>query len=343
MAERLPSGSYRKRVTYNDNGVRKSMSFTAPTAQEADYMALEFKLGKKRMSDKGNWTVSQAVRQYIDSNDSTLSPSTIRSYNGILRGEMNDIGSVLLKALDNDRLQKWVNGLARTRAPKTVANAWHLLSAVLSSYMPEQTFHVRLPQKRVTEVRIPQEEEVALLLEETCNTDLYLPLLLASQCGLRRSEICALRWQDIDMERRVIHVRGAVVRGEEGWERKATKSTAGYRTVDMTDAIYDALSTADRSAAPITVSPSKLTERFHNLCKRLGMDFHLHLLRHYYCSVLALSGIPMQYTRKLMGHSGDDLIRKVYAHTLDSPERQFRKTVVDAFNRGTFRGTSNGK
>lgn len=343
MASRLPSGSFRTRVSYTEDGVRKFASFTAATAAEADYMALEFRLGRKRLSDKANWTVQQAVQAYIDSCDSTLSPSTIRSYTTILRGQMHDICQVPLKALDSGRLQAWVNRMSKERAPKTVSNSYHLLSAVLSTYLPDQTYRVRLPQKRMDDVRIPQTEDIALLLSESEGTDLYIPILLAAHCGLRRSEMGALRWQDIDLANRVIHVRGAVVRGEDGWVRKATKTSAGYRTVDMTDAVCAALSAADRSRNPVVLPPAKLTEHFHALCERLGMDFHLHLLRHYYCSVLALSGVPMQYTRKLMGHAGDEMIKRVYAHTLDDPERQFRQSVVDMFNRGTFRGTPNGK
>ena len=82
----------------------------------------------------------------------------------------------------------------------------------------------------------------------------------------------------------------------------------------------------------IQVSPSKFTNGFGALCRKIGLeDYHPHLLRHYYASCLCLLNIPEAYPIKLMGHSSADMIKKVYGHVMDDPERQIRKTVTDFF------------
>ncbi len=160
---------------------------------------------------------------------------------------------------------------------------------------------------------------------------MYLPVLLAAHCGLRRSEMSALTWNDIDLKKKVIHIREAVVRGEDGWERKNTKSSAGKRDVDMTQPIYEYLVDADRSTVPVPLSPSRITKKFARLSAKIGKDFHIHLLRHYYCSTLAMLGVPEAIAEKLCGHSSET-VHKIYVHTLDEIERKYRENIVSHFN-----------
>lgn len=331
-ASKLPSGKWRARASYTQDGVHHTKSFTADTQKEAEYKALAFKLGKERISDKSNITVCDAVGDYIDSNINVLSPSTIRSYRTIQRSQMQSISSIPLGRLNNENLQRWISELTRKYSPKTVHNCWHLFTAMMSTYAPGTKFNVNLPQKRKTDIVIPDDAQVNELIENAIGTPLYLPILLAAHCGLRRSEICSLTWKDIDLKNRVIHIRGAIVRGEDGWEKKTTKSYAGNRDADMTNKVYDYLSTISKKDKIVTLTPAKVTERFRTLCDKLGYDFHFHLLRHYYCSVLILNNLPMFYIVKKMGHSSDDMVKKVYAHIMGDADKEFKKSVMDYFN-----------
>jgi len=333
MAKKLPSGNYRSRITYtDDSGKRKYISFTRPTEAEADYAALEYKLKHKRESSPLSGTVGSAVQRYIDTNDAVFSPSTVMGYRKILRCYMTDIENVPLRQLSNERIQKWVNRLARKYAPKTVSNAYGLLTAMLGTYMPEANFHAQLPQRSAEEFTIPQPEDIQRLLEAAEGTSMYLPILLGAHCGLRRSEMCALTWKDIDLKARKIRVKEALVRGEDGWERKGPKSVSGHRTLDMTDAIYEYLCAADKNSKPVTICPDTITKRFRLICDELGMPFHQHLLRHYFGSVCASLNIPITYAVKLMGHKSDLMLKKVYAHVLNQKETEARSSIVGYFN-----------
>ncbi|MEG2857258.1 MAG: site-specific integrase, partial [Clostridia bacterium] len=144
MAEKLPSGSYRTRVTYTDDlGTRQSISFTARTPDEADFKALEYKLKRKRESKPSNMTTGAAVDKFIEANEAILSPSTIRGYKKEKRCHMEAIQDVLLKNLSQDNVQRWVNSLVKKKlAPKTVFNAYGVLKSVLSTYAPDLTLRI---------------------------------------------------------------------------------------------------------------------------------------------------------------------------------------------------------
>ena len=91
-------------------------------------------------------TVGAAVDRYIESKSSILSPSTVLGYKRTKK-RMEDIIGVQLNDLTQEKIQRWVNQLAKDHAPKTVANAHGLLSAVLKEYRPSMTLRTTLPSK----------------------------------------------------------------------------------------------------------------------------------------------------------------------------------------------------
>lgn len=334
MIEKLPSGNYRAKAFYKDeNGKKRVKSFTAATKKEAMFMAQEFQHKHQRLSSKANWSLDKAVETYLDMNDTVFSPSTLRGYNTIRRCHIEAIKNTRLCDLDEYVMQRWMNDLAKTKSPKTCKNAYGLVNAVLRQFYPDGVSHIHLPQKQVLEVIIPQKEDIQKLLEESKETDMYPVILLGAHMGLRRSEIAALTWNDIDLTNKQIRINKAKVRGDYGFQVKQPKTVSGTRTLDMTEAIYEYFRNADRTKPPITVSPEHMTKRFHKLCQKLNLPFHQHLLRHYFASVCAAQGLPESYAAMLMGHSSYDMIHKVYGHILDEEEKRARKKVTDYLNR----------
>ena len=84
----LPSGSYRvQALDYVDaDGKRHYRSFTAPSKKEAQMLAEEWKLNKKKgIKEPIDLTVSEAVERYLNVKEAVLSPSTMRGYDGLKR------------------------------------------------------------------------------------------------------------------------------------------------------------------------------------------------------------------------------------------------------------------
>lgn len=337
MAQKLPSGKYRQRVRYLDERTGKTtqLSFTADTAAEADYMALEFSLKKKRLSDKASLLLDEAVSMYIDQSRDSLSPSTVNAYEKIKRLYLAPLLHYRMDELRSEHLTMWIRNMSRTLSPKTISNAYGLLTVVYGVYMPDVRFNVKLPSKRKPKIQIPQKEDVARLYDKAKGTTMELPLYLAAEAGLRRSEIAALdKWDArIDMECRRIHVSEAVVKGpDKRWHKKATKTAAGDRWVNMTDNIYNYLLAADKKKAPVQICPDTITKNFILYCKDLGLDANFHLLRHYFCSVCISLNIPITYIVELMGHASQNMVQKVYGHMLHEKEQEDRQKLLDYFS-----------
>ena len=126
-ARKLPSGNYRVNlfIGVDENGKRKYKSFTAPTKKEAEYQAAQFNL-TRREKPKCELTVKEAITRYIDTKNNVFSPSTVKNYRGYLRTGFTEIESIKVKDLTEDKIQRWINDLAKSHSPKTVKNIYYL-------------------------------------------------------------------------------------------------------------------------------------------------------------------------------------------------------------------------
>ena len=162
---------------------------------------------------------------------------------------------------------------------------------------------------------------------------LRLMVYLALYCGLRHGEIQGLMWKNVDLERRLIHVRHSLTDLD---ELKGPKTEAGVRDVPMPPLVVAQFRTW---AAYVVEEPRGLIVRsrsgelarnsiFYNSLWRpvlrragLGPDkdgraFRFHSLRHYYASQLIEGGVGLMRVASLMGHSKFDMTLQVYAHTI---------------------------
>ena len=158
--KKLPSGNWRIQVLVDGKRVGR----TFPTKEEAEYWAAGLKT-KIMEENRSPWkmTVGAAVDRYIESKSSILSPSTVLGSSA--RKAHGDIIGVQLNDLTQEKIQRWVNQLAKDHSPKTVANAHGLLSAVLKEYRPSVTLRTTLPSKVKAEIQIPSEAEIRAILK----------------------------------------------------------------------------------------------------------------------------------------------------------------------------------
>jgi integrase len=336
-AEKLPSGNWRVLVFdgRDENGKRGFSSFTAGTKKEAEYAAAEYALKKKRDFKPENMTVGDAIENYINSKDVVLSPATVRSYKGIRRNNFKSIMDVKLQLLTQELIQKAVNIESKNHAPKSIKNHYGLLTATLNQYMPDFNPKARLPQKEQTEIVIPTQDELNLILNDVRGTRLYIPTLLAAFLGLRRSEIGAVLWSDVDMINKKIKLSKAKVLNDKNeYIVKQPKSNAGYRTLDIPKILYDALKDIEIKEGNVSVcKPQTITNKFKRVVKRLGMpDVRFHDLRHYYASVMLALNIPDKYAMKRMGQSSNSTLKNVYQHIMKDKDKETTDKINDYFD-----------
>lgn len=332
-AKKLPSGNWRIRVYIGEvDGKPKYKSFTASTKKEAEYLASEYLMSNKAKNEPLSITLGEAYERYIESKDSILSPSTIRGYKSYWKETLQSLMNVKLKDITQESIQIAINYESKTHSPKYIKNIHGLLASVLSEYYPDFKLTTILPKSEKKEIYIPTNEEIQKLFAVAEGTAIEVPILLAACLGLRRSEIIGLKWDMYDGNK--ITICHAMVQNEYNeWVVKSPKSYAGNRTLDVPSFIADKINKLPHdSEFIVTLSGDAIYKRFNALLDKAEIrHFRFHDLRHYNASVMLALGVPNKYAASRMGHSTDDMLKRVYQHLMENKEKEISNTVNNFF------------
>lgn len=336
-AKQLPSGSWRVRVY--DKETKKYLSFTSSLPgkagkNEAEYLAKEWQSGRKKKTVSTQKTIYELVREYIESKEALLSPSSIRGYYIILNNALGDFGEKKVKLLTEKDLQFWVSQNALKYAPKSVKSQYGLVTAALRQERIQLDFDsVLLPKIQKAEKKIPNEKEIAIILHMVEGTSVELPVTIAVCLGMRQSEIAGLKWSDYDGECFSIHAAVVPDKNNKYIYKEGTKSAASTRVIEVDGILKERLDRAERISEFISpMLPSSVLRKFNKLCDKNGLPhFTMHEQRHGNASMMLAKGVPDKYAMKRLGQSSPNMIKDVYQHLYKSKEKEVSETISKAF------------
>jgi len=313
---RLPSGAWNVRVMIDG----QSYSFTHADKKTVVRMASDFADDYRRKMD--NPTLLERMREYVAENEERLSPSTVRSYNGMIRmieERTPRIANKRLSAITEQDVSDIVRPLRTLKTKRNYVNFIHACTGKSAGKL------TGVSSKRV---HVPTELEVKGLLQIFRNTELEIPIMLAAYGGLRRGEICALRMSDIDGD--FVHISRAVVRDPSGaWVTKDPKTASSVRSVLLPHFVIERI----QAQGYIThLLPSQVSNRFWKKQRNLGIPpYCFHSLRHFHASYLHYLNIPDAYIMQRGGWSTPSVMQSIYRHALEDKVTPTDIYAVSAF------------
>jgi integrase len=198
------------------------------------------------------------------------------------------------------------------------------------------------PRREKREMSTLSAEEVARLLDAARGKWIYTPILIAICTGMRRGEVLALRWQDVDLERGLIRVSRSLEQTTGRLRFKETK-TGKSRAVAIPQILIDELRRhkgrqAEQRLAvgPVwenhdlviaqddgtPLSPDGLGIAFRRLITRVNVPrVRLHDLRHSAATLLLERGVNVKVIAEMLGHSSPNLTLSTYAHCVETMQR----------------------
>ena len=306
--DKLPSGSYRIRQSVDKKRYTVIVNYK-PTKAEA--MAL---VSKKIESRPVSVIVSfeDACKAYIESKSNVLSPTTLKEYKGTVKRLPDSFKSMRISQIRYLDVQKVVNDLSVSLAPKTVANYAHFITSVLKAQGVD-IGTLKLPQREKKTPYIPTEEDVKAVLNEVNDTEYEIPITLCC-FGLRRSEVCALTIDDLDGNN--LTINKAKVKDEHNeWVIKTTKTTESTRTMILPDDLAEKIR---QKGYIYKGSPSTLLKVLNRVEKKLGIEhFSGHKLRHFFASYLHQNGFTDKQIQEMGGWKTDNIMKTVYQHAME--------------------------
>jgi integrase len=243
------------------------------------------------------------------------------------------------------------NHICRPLAASTVRQMHWVISGALAAAArwgwinsnPAQG--ARIPRAKPSDPKPPTPEQAARLVQRAFEMDPDWGTLvwLAMATGMRRGELCALRFSCVHFDEETIDLRRNWVGGKE----KDTKTNQARRialdsaTLDLlrshrarvqarvedigcrfTDDlfIFTGLKALDHTEP---YSPNAVTQRYKDMATRLGIETHLHALRHYSATELLTSGVDLRTVAGRLGHGGGGATTlKVYAAWVAGADRK---------------------
>lgn len=331
-ARKLPSGncSVLKYIEKID-GKRKYKRFTAATKQQAEYDAALYKLKHKKKSSK-HITVGEAIDKYIDAKAAVLSPATVMGYRSMRRNIFPALMKLRPGDLDEQTVQRAVSDYSVTHKPKSVRNAYALLTSSCAMLMPDVEIKATLPQKQKQTMTIPTHAQIKTMLDMTTGSVMYTVILMSAALGQRRSELCALEWSDIDFKSKSIHFCKAMVPDEDfNWVVKWPKTPESDRYINgVPDYLLDHLQSLPHDGKRVItgITPSAISSRFKTIRNKLGLKCRLHDLRHYNASIMLALGVPDKYAMTRTGHATTTMLKTVYQHLMDDKSTEVDDTIA---------------
>ena len=177
-------------------------------------------------------------------------------------------------------------------------------------------------------------DDIEKIINNINHADGLLPNI-ALFTGMRRGEILALEWSDIDFDRAEIRINKAVGFVHNTPYRKSTKTQSGERIVPIPPKLLDELKRRKGEGVIFQRhgkywTNSTITKSFARFQKATGINCTLHQLRHAYITRLVEMGLNVKDAQYLAGHSDIHTTLQIYTHVTES----HRKEVADRVRKG---------
>jgi len=178
--------------------------------------------------------------------------------------------------------------------------------------------YVSLPKTANKGKRMPITDKEIKIIRET-EGFMQLPCMIMIYSGLRKGEVVALTWSDIDFEKNTITVNKSANLKADG-KIKEPKTSAGVRTVPMPRILREYLQGIKKEGfLVVQLNGKPLTNHsweweWEKYMRKCGIETTAHCLRHTYCTLLYEAGVDVLTAKLYMGHSDIQTTMGIYTH-----------------------------
>jgi integrase len=304
-------------------------------------------------------TLAEFLERWLDHIKSQVSPKTHERYSGLAKQNIIPaIGAVHLSKLKPAQISAAYTKALIKLAPRTVGHMHRVLKQALGQAVKWEVLNrnpadaVDPPQVEWQPMQTYDFAQTADLLDQVRDNILFVPVLLTVFCGLRRGEICALKWRNIDLTNGQMSVAGSVEQTKGGKSKglrfKSPKSGKG-RTVALPETVIEELKAyrvrraqeflrlgVGLSDDDLVVShedssvmaPIYISQNWPRFLERTTLPrIRFHDLRHTHATHLLASGVHPKIASERLGHSKVGVTLDLYSHVIPGMQEDAAATV----------------
>ena len=364
MAKRRPSGDgmVRKRddgrwegrivVGHKENGDSIFRYVYAPTQKE-----LSAKLRQHidsyqgaDLTEQSRMTLSEWLNQWLENMADTLRPNTLRNYRSYIENHIRpSLGDKQLARITPKDIQRFYEALSDCLASGTVRRIHTTLHGALKAAQQAHliannpTEQIIAPRFSYGAKQVLTDEQLNVFMKVIAEDEIWCDFFYTElTTGLRRGEICGLKWEDFDEVASTLKVCRTVYQ-EAGGRLTAgdTKTSAGTRKIVLPASTVRVLDERKKFALTEWIFPNPLKpeqptnpgsayRRLKVLLKQAGLpNIRFHDLRHTFATHALASGVDVKTLSSILGHTRAAFTLDTYTHTTGDMQRRASEVVGD--------------
>lgn len=338
-------------VGYQENGKIKYKSVYARTLSEVkEKMSEVHSIRQNQPVSAIKLTVREVAEQWLSSAKLRVKESSYANYVNIVNKHILPIlGGELMMNLTTSKLNDFINfkltngrlngnGGLSAKSVRDIMTVYRSIENYVAREYGIKETHFTMPKikKKQTDILTSAERKRLenYLIHNPNKTNIAVLLCLFT--GLRVGELCGLKWEDIDFDNAVLHVKRSVQRVSKNGKSQVIigtpKSKSSVRTVPIPAFVCDILKNYRRCGDFYIITgkgkptePRTMQNRFKSILKLCGIrNVNFHLLRHTYATVCIEKGFDPKTLSELLGHADAAITLNRYCH----PSMQIKKDYV---------------
>lgn len=353
---------YYVRINYTDrNGNYRQIQRTAYGAAEAKLLEMQLQSEISKQIPDSSITVRELYEEYLKVKEHEIRTVSLAKTKSILsNGVLPFVGDVRLNKLDMQTLSKWKTTVSEQKTTITTKKNVYKMFRALLNYAVKMDYLAKNPLLKIGDFKEPYFEkpqdklnyytadQFARYIEvaaKHCNTlndyGYYVFFNIAFYTGMRKGEINALKWSDIDNN--IVHIRRSVTQKVKGQNMETPpKNRTSYRDIQIPRRLVDILKkhkerqqkekrfTDDfRVCGGYTVlSDTSIENRNKKFAAEADLPhIRIHDFRHSHASLLANEGINIQEIARRLGHAKIEMTWNTYSHLYPREEERAVKIL----------------
>ncbi len=338
-------GRYATSITvgYDNNGKRIQKTVYGKTIRELDDKLADIKSQLNKgivVDDKGLTFGEWAQTWYKTYKEGTIKYNRSKTYMSAFK-KFEPLNDIRLKNIKRHDIQQILNRCT----PSTAIYLKQIITNIINAAIDEQYIHVDVtrglvvPKYKSAEKRALTDDEINRIMSAALSPEEKALTLLLLTCGLRRGEAAALTWDDIDLDKKMIHIsKGVVYHSNKPILSDMPKTVKSIRDVPIVPILADTLSVLPRDKNIIFGGESYYTEsQFTTIWAHISAacdfprDVTPHVLRHTYATKLYHAGVDPKTAQQLLGHARVEMTLDIYTHCAGL-EAQTIDKIADVFD-----------
>ncbi len=268
--------------------------------------------------------------------------NTNKAYNYVLNKHIIRIfGKRKIDSIKASELTLWQNELLKTLSNKTVINVRIVFNGIFEDALKDEIISknpfliIKAPSNIAKNENVPFSKDEIFQILESCSLKIRAFFAIGFFTGMRTGEITALKWSDIDFNKKIISVKRSRNKGIE----TTPKTKSSIRNVEILDVLLPYLENhlqfktdseyvfLARGNNPFNSSNKISTIYWKKVLKELNIPYrNLYQMRHTFASLMIASGEDILWVANMLGHKNSNITLSTYAKYMKDDKKK----------RGTF-------